>query len=143
MPQVGRPNCSAGYRHFGYALAVAAHVSDRSRSHSTPIANSCRFDPRPQEAAGGVLLEQSCLLDVALHGTVVAPAALLLDVAELGTGAVDAGGQQLLKALATSIDQVDATSRHDTIDHFRSFCAMMPTDYADSRKFVGGAARPS
>lgn len=60
----------------------------------------------PEQGAGGVVLEAAGFFYIALHGAVVTPAALAFDVAEVGAGAVRAGGHAAPQAVAGQIGNV-------------------------------------
>ena len=73
------------------------------RKHAATCARmaSARRLPLPlQQTAGRVFLEAPRLVYLAVHGAVVAPAALALDGLEIGAGPVCAGGHATAQAVA-------------------------------------------
>ncbi|MCU6435163.1 hypothetical protein LPB67_15405, partial [Undibacterium sp. Jales W-56] len=48
--------------------------ANRENGKNRALGKSDRFEPRAQQTAGRVLLEAACLLDVALHRPIMAPA---------------------------------------------------------------------
>ena len=87
----------------GIRIEFVKEGANRENGKNRALGKSDRFEPRAQQTAGRVLLEAACLLDVALHRPIMAPAALLLDVAEVGAGAVRAGGHAAPQAVTRQV----------------------------------------
>ena len=87
---------SAGFLFLG----VADKEAGARRVKALDGPSRCRLPLPLQQTPRRIFLEASRLFYIAMHGAVVAPAALALDGLEIGAGPVGAGGHAAAQAVA-------------------------------------------
>ena len=92
-----------------------------------------------QQAARRIFFKPSRLFYIAMHGAVVAPAALALDGLEIGAGAVRAGGHAAAQAVAGQVRHVIEARQPGAAFEYRVDAARMQPFQAHVPPLIHGA----